>query len=41
MNQEWVVVDPRVHSESAMAMPGVHGSLTDAETSIPLLVTGT
>lgn len=41
MSREWVAVDPRVHSESAMAMPGVHGSLTDAETSIPLLVTGT
>ena len=39
MSQEWVAVDPRVHSESAIAMPGVHGSLTRAETTIPLLTT--
>ena len=39
MSQEWVAVDPRVHSESAIAMPGVHGSLTRAETAIPLLTT--
>ena len=39
MSQEWVAVDPRVHSESAIAMPGVHGSLTWAETAIPLLTT--
>ena len=35
----WVLVDPRVHSESAIAMPGVHGSFTPAETRVPLLVT--
>ncbi|WP_315583751.1 alkaline phosphatase family protein [Actinomyces viscosus] len=35
----WVLVDPRVHSESAIAMPGVHGSFTTAETEVPLLVT--
>ena len=35
----WVLVDPRVHSEPAIAMPGVHGSLTPAETRVPLLVT--
>lgn len=34
----WVVVDPRVHSESAIAMPGVHGSITPAETTVPLLL---
>lgn len=34
----WVVTDPRVHSESAIAMPGVHGSITPAETTIPLLL---
>ena len=39
MSQEWVVVDPRVHSESAIVMPGVHGSITPAETTIPLLTT--
>lgn len=33
----WVVVDPRVHSPQAMAMPGVHGSLSDAEMRVPLL----
>ena len=33
----WVVVDPRVHSEGAIAMPGVHGSFTDAEMVVPLL----
>ena len=35
----WVLVDPRVHSEPAIAMPGVHGSFTPAETRVPLLVT--
>ncbi|WP_172193094.1 alkaline phosphatase family protein [Actinomyces faecalis] len=39
MDGAWVVVDPRVHSEQAMAMPGVHGSFTPAETEVPLLVT--
>ena len=34
----WVLVDPRVHSESAIAMPGVHGSFTPAETEVPLLI---
>lgn len=34
----WVVVDPRVHSESAIVMPGVHGSITPAETTVPLLL---
>ncbi|WP_103062089.1 alkaline phosphatase family protein [Actinomyces qiguomingii] len=38
MADNWVVVDPRVHSDSAMAMPGVHGSLTEAEMMVPLLV---
>jgi len=32
---------PRVHSESAIAMPGVHGSFTPAETEVPLLITET
>jgi len=35
----WVLVDPRVHSEPAIAMPGVHGSFTPAEVRVPLLVT--
>lgn len=35
----WVLIDPRVHSESAIAMLGVHGSFTTAETEVPLLVT--
>ena len=35
----WVLVDPRVHSESAISMTGVHGSFTTAETEVPLLVT--
>lgn len=39
MDGAWVVVDPRVHSEQAIAMPGVHGSFTQAEMSIPLLLT--
>ena len=39
MADTWVLVDPRVHSESAIAMPGVHGSFTPAETQVPLLVT--
>ncbi|VEG26425.1 alkaline phosphatase family protein [Actinomyces howellii] len=38
MAGRWVVVDPRVHSPGAMAMPGVHGSSTEAETIVPLLV---
>ncbi|MDO4899955.1 alkaline phosphatase family protein [Actinomyces sp.] len=38
MAGNWVVVDPRVHSESAIAMPGVHGSLTNAEMAVPLLL---
>ncbi|SDM56459.1 alkaline phosphatase family protein [Actinomyces ruminicola] len=37
MADNWVVVDPRVHSAGAIAMPGVHGSLTDAEMTVPLL----
>ena len=41
MNHDWVVVDPRVHSSFAIAMPGVHGSLTGAEITIPLLTTMT
>jgi len=41
MNHDWVVVDPRVHSSFAIAMPGVHGSLTGAEMTIPLLTTMT
>lgn len=39
MDGAWVVVDPRVHSEQAIAMPGVHGSFTQAEMSVPLLLT--
>ena len=39
MAENWVLVDPRVHSESAIAMPGVHGSFTPAETEVPLLIT--
>ncbi|MEG8105421.1 MULTISPECIES: alkaline phosphatase family protein [Actinomyces] len=39
MADTWVLVDPRVHSESAIAMPGVHGSFTPAETEVPLLIT--
>lgn len=38
MAEDWVLVDHRVHSPQAIAMPGVHGSLTDAETTIPLLL---
>ena len=38
MAGRWVVVDPRVHSDAARAMEGVHGSLTEAETAIPLLI---
>ena len=41
MADTWVLVDPRVHSESAIAMPGVHGSFTPAETEVPLLITET
>ncbi|BDA65399.1 alkaline phosphatase family protein [Actinomyces capricornis] len=41
MAGRWVVVDPRAHSPAAMAMPGVHGSLTPAETLVPLLITRT
>ena len=39
MAENWVLVDPRVHSESAIAMPGVHGSFTLSETEVPLLIT--
>lgn len=39
MAGRWVVVDPRVHSEQAAAMPGVHGSVTQEEVLVPLLVT--
>ncbi|QPL04534.1 MULTISPECIES: alkaline phosphatase family protein [Actinomyces] len=39
MADAWVLVDPRVHSPEAIAMPGVHGSLTVQETTIPLLLT--
>lgn len=39
MADRWVVVDPRVHSPSAMTMPGVHGSVSDAEVLVPLLTT--
>ena len=39
MADNWVLVDPRVHSESAIAMPGVHGSFTPTETEVPLLIT--
>ena len=38
MDGNWVVVDPRVHSPSAIAMPGVHGSVTTAERDVPLLL---
>ena len=41
MADTWVLVDPRVHAPAAIAMPGVHGSLTPQETTIPLLVTRT
>ena len=41
MADTWVLVDPRVHSPMAIAMPGVHGSLTPQETTIPLLITRT
>ena len=41
MAENWVLVDPRVHSEAAIAMPGVHGSFTPAETEVPLLITET
>ncbi|WP_196716584.1 alkaline phosphatase family protein [Actinomyces trachealis] len=37
--ENWVVVDSRVHSAQAMALPGVHGSFTPAEMEIPLLRT--
>lgn len=37
MAGRWVLLDPRVHNEQARAMPGVHGSLTHAETAVPLL----
>ncbi len=39
MAGSWVLLDPRVHSEQARAMVGVHGSLTHAETAVPLLRT--
>lgn len=35
----WVVVDARVHSQAARQMPGVHGSITSQEMTVPLLVT--
>ncbi|QKD79638.1 alkaline phosphatase family protein [Actinomyces marmotae] len=35
----WVVLDPRVHADAVLGMPGVHGSFTGAETRIPLLIT--
>ena len=38
MDGNWVVVDPRVHGPSAIAMPGVHGSVTTAERDVPLLL---
>lgn len=38
MAEDWVLVDPRFHSQVAMDLPGVHGSVTDAERQIPLLV---
>lgn len=41
MADHWVVVDPRVHSPEAIAMPGVHGSVTPEETRVPLLTTWT
>ena len=41
MADTWVLVDPRVHSKSAIAMPGVHGSFTPAETEVPLPITET
>ena len=41
MADTWVLVDPRVHTPAAIAMPGVHGSLTPQETTIPLLITRT
>lgn len=37
--ENWVVVDSRVHSPEAAALPGVHGSFTAAETEVPLLRT--
>lgn len=37
MAENWVAVDERVHSPSMIAMPGVHGSLTEQERHIPLL----
>ncbi|CAM2883909.1 alkaline phosphatase family protein [Actinomyces slackii] len=40
MDGAWVLVDPRVHAPAAIAMPGVHGGLTRAETGIPLLIAG-
>ncbi|MBO3725198.1 alkaline phosphatase family protein [Actinomyces bowdenii] len=41
MAGRWVALDPRAHSAAAMAMPGVHGSLTRDETLVPLLITRT
>jgi hypothetical protein len=32
------VVDSRLHSAGARALPGVHGSLTETEMHVPLLV---
>lgn len=37
MAKNWVAVDERVHSPGMIAMPGVHGSLTEQERHIPLL----
>lgn len=37
-NGNTTVVDSRVQSEGAMSMPGVHGSWTEMESRIPLLV---
>ncbi len=37
----WVLVDSRVHSPAALGMRGVHGSLTRAETDVPLMMTVT
>ncbi|WP_182911313.1 alkaline phosphatase family protein [Actinomyces sp. 2119] len=41
MGGTWVLVDSRVHSQAALAMRGVHGSLTRAETTVPLMTTVT
>ncbi|WP_136193873.1 MULTISPECIES: alkaline phosphatase family protein [Actinomyces] len=41
MADNWVVVDPRVHSAAAIGLPGVHGSLTETEMTVPLLLART